>query len=79
MANISIIWDGKSKTPAGVTFDYYLGSTSGYANYPNFVEKWAGTNLKYDISISGLPISGVLTSFSQVRSDSDFSFSVLST
>jgi hypothetical protein len=76
MANISFFWDGKSSTPNDITFDYYLGLTSGYANYPKFSEKWSGINLKYDLLISSLPVSGVLTSFSQVRNDSNFSMSI---
>lgn len=76
MANISFIWDGKSKTPAGVTTDYYLGVTSGYANYPNYKEQWTGFNLGYDLIVSSLPVSGLINSYAHTRSDSAYSFAI---
>lgn len=76
MANISFIWDGKSKSPAGVTRDYSLGLNSGYANYPNYKEQWSGINLGYDIIKSSLPVSGVINSYSHIRNDGVFSMAI---
>ena len=76
MANISFIWDGKTKTPAGVTTDYLLDLSSGYANYPNYREQWTGINLGYNLTISSLPVSGILNSLSHIRSDGIFSMSI---
>jgi hypothetical protein len=76
MANISFIWDGKTNTTAGSTRDYSLGLSSGYANYPNYKEQWTGINLGYDLNISSLPVSGIITSLSHIRSDGMHSMTI---
>ena len=76
MANITFFWDGKTKTPAASTTDYYQGASSGYFRPSGYSEEWTGINLTYYFSDTALPTGGVLTSYKYVKESGLFSMSI---
>ena len=76
MAIINFIWDGKTKTPAGSTTNYYQGASNGYFRPTGYSEEWTGSNLTYYFSDSVLPTSGTLNSYTHVREAGVFSWSI---